>query len=65
VVANPVSVYYPFALVEFVEAVESDEHEAVGEVLLVFLDREGYRVTVRVRREAVNRMLERLPLDGR
>jgi hypothetical protein len=37
----------------------------VGEVLLVFLDREGYRVTVRVRREAVNRMLERLPLDGR
>ena len=57
-VANPVSVYYPFALVEFVEAVESDEHEAVGEVLLVFLDRDGYRVTLRMRREAVDRMLD-------
>lgn len=57
-VANPVSVYYPFALVEFVEAMQSDEHEAVGEVLLVFLDRDGYQVTLRVRREAVDRMLD-------
>jgi hypothetical protein len=60
VVANPVSVYYPFALVEFLEAVESDEHEAVGEVLLVFLDRDGYRVTLRARREAIERMLDAL-----
>ena len=54
--ADPVSVYYPFALVDFLELVETDEHRAVAEVLLVFLDRDGCRVTLRVRREVLDGM---------
>ena len=56
--ANPISVYYPFALVEFLEVVESDECEAVGEVPLAFLDQDGCRVTVRLRREALEQLLQ-------
>lgn len=58
--ANPVSVYYPFALVEFLEVTESDEREAVGEVLLAFLDQDGCRVSIRVRKEVLQQLLERL-----
>ena len=50
--------YYPFALVEFLEVVENDECEAVGEVLLAFLDQDGCRVTVRLRREALEQLLQ-------
>ena len=54
---NPVSVYYPFALVEFVEVLEDDENRAAGEVLLVFRDQDGCRVTVRLRKAALERLL--------
>lgn len=57
---SPVSVYYPFPLVDFLEMAETEEHEAVGEVLLVFLDRDGSRVTLRLRREALDQLLAAL-----
>lgn len=58
---NPVSVYYPFALVEFVEVLEDDENRAAGEVLLVFRDQDGCRVTVRLRKAAMERLLAAYP----
>ena len=58
--AQGVSVYYPFALVEFVEAAKTDEHEQTGEVLLHFVDSDGCQVTLRISELALLRLRERL-----
>jgi hypothetical protein len=56
---NPVSVYYPFALVDFLAYAETDGEEA-GEVLLSFLDADGCQVTVRLKRAALAALRARI-----
>jgi hypothetical protein len=58
--AEPVSVYYPFALVELLGVAKTDEHAETGELLLHFLDSHGYRVTVRLTPLALEQLGARL-----
>ena len=58
--AQGVSVYYPFALVEFVDVAKTDEHDQTGEVLLYFLDSDGCQVTLRLSEYALLQLRERL-----
>lgn len=55
-----VSVYYPFALVDLLEYREADEHKETGELLLSFLDQDGCKVTLRVRRDVIEALAARL-----
>jgi len=57
--ADGVTVYYPFALVELHEYREVDD-DGDGDVLLSFLDEDGCKVTVRVRREVAEALRARL-----
>lgn len=53
-------VYYPFGLVELLEFKHSDDHEDTGEALLVFLDADGCRVTLRLSPHAVAALRTRI-----
>jgi hypothetical protein len=55
-----VAVYYPFALVELKEFTKSDDYEETGELLLVFEDHEGAKVTLKVRESLIAGILQRL-----
>ena len=57
--ADGVTVYYPFALVQFLGYREVDDNEG-GEVLLSFLDEDGCQVTVRLRRAVAEATCARL-----
>ena len=53
------TVYYPFALVELVDFRQADEAED-DEVLLSFMDEDGCQVSVRLRKELVEALKDRL-----
>ncbi|HEX7053650.1 MAG TPA: hypothetical protein VF211_06900 [Burkholderiales bacterium] len=53
--------YYPFCLVELVACRESDDHDATGECLLVFLDADGCQVTLRLSPHALAELRKRIP----
>ena len=57
---NGVAVYYPFALVALKEFVQSDDHEETGELLLIFEDRDGAQVTLKVRPSVIADLVKRL-----
>jgi len=57
--ADGVTVYYPFALVDLISFREVDEDKE-GELLLSFLDEDGCRVSIRLRREVVDALKARL-----
>jgi hypothetical protein len=59
---NPhaISVYYPFALVELVRFIESDDYADTGEALLVFMDSDGCQVTIRIAPDALEALAGRL-----
>jgi hypothetical protein len=65
---NPsgLAVYYPFTLVEFLSCAQADEYEETGEILLVFLDQSGCRVTLKVDVTLLAALAARLadPPDG-
>ena len=57
--ADGVTVYYPFALVELLDYRQTGEGEE-GEVLLSFRDEDGAEVKIRMRRELVYVLCDRL-----
>ena len=57
--ADGVTVYYPFALVDLLDVQQVDENED-GELLLSFLDEDGCRVSIRLRKELVEALKARL-----
>ena len=58
--SHALSVYYPFGLVDLLEFLKSEDYEATGETLLVFLDADGCRVTLRLSPHAVEALRKRI-----
>jgi len=57
--ADGVTVYYPFALVDLLDCHPVDDSKD-GELLLSFLDEDGCRVSIRMRRELAEALKARL-----
>ena len=58
--SHALSVYYPFGLVELIAFRQSDDYEDTGEALLVFLDADGCKVTLRLSPHAVDALRKRI-----
>ncbi len=58
--SNALSVYYPFCLVDLTDFKESEDFEASGEAMLVFLDADGCQVTLRLSPHAVEALRKRV-----
>jgi len=57
--SDGLTVYYPFALVDLLDYCQADDDKE-GEVLFAFMDEDGCRVSIRMRRELVDELKQRL-----